>query len=166
MNIKKILLITLIAVAIVTSVSAVSAGWFGDDAFQTTERGSVFTVPNNDVKLISSDDGVEVFGFEKDDAFYYAIVFNVNEKPDLYTELSNAVCKGKLFEEEGVHFYEQKYQELGNSFNVWTGQNLVMKDKTVDGAFDKNNETGEVIFVISSNYLYVVDSMKDIDWGS
>lgn len=76
------------------------------------------------------------------------------------------VCKGKLFEEDGVHFYEQVYQELGNSFNVLTGQNLVLKDKTVDGAFDKNNGVGEVIFVISSNYLYVVDNMKDIDWGS
>ena len=55
MNLKKVLIISLIAVAIVASVSAVSAGWFGDDAFQTTENGSVFTVPNNDVKLISSD---------------------------------------------------------------------------------------------------------------
>ena len=163
---KKILFLLVILVAVFgVLIGTSSAGLFGGDAFQTTNNGTVFTVPNNDVKLISADDGVEVFGFEKDDAFYYAIVFNINDKPDLYAELSDAVCHGKLFEEDGVHFYEQEYQQLGNSFNVWTGQNLVLKDKTVDGSFAKNNDTGEAIFVISSNYLYVVDSMKDIEWG-
>ena len=166
MNKKIIFAFVLLIVTFGVLISTSTAGWFGDDSFQTTSNGTVFTVPNNDVKLLSENDSVEVFGFEKDDAFYYAIAFNINEKPDLYAELSDAICHGKLFEEDGVHFYEQEYQQLGNSFNVWTGQNLVLKDKTVDGNFKKNNDTGEAIFVISSNYLYVVDSMKDIDWAN
>ena len=166
MNKKTIFILVLLIAIFGVLISTSYAGWFGGNDFQTTASGTVFTVPNSDVKLLSEDDGVEVYGFEKNDAFYYAIVFNINEKPDLYTELSNTVCHGKLFEEDGVCFYEQEYQELGNSFDMWTGEHLVLKDKTVDGTFDKNNNTGEAIFVISSNYLYVVDSMKDIDWSS
>lgn len=162
---KRIIFVFVLLIAIFgVFISASSAGWFSGNDFQTTSTGTVFTVPNKDVKLISDDNEVELYGFEKNGHFYYAIVFNVTEKPDLFTELSNAVCHGKLFEDNGVKFYEQKYQELGNSFNVLTGEQLVLKDKTVDGAFSKNDNTGETIFVISSNYLYVVDSMKDIDW--
>lgn len=164
---KKIIFVLVVLIAMFgVLISTSSAGLFGGDEFMTTASGTVFNVPNSDVKLLSEDDGVEVYGFEKNDAFYYAIVFNITEKPDLYEELSNTVCHGKLFEEDGVHFYEQEYQELGNSFDIWTGEHLALKDKTVDGTFDKNNDTGEAIFVISSNYLYVVDSMKDIDWGN
>lgn len=153
-----ILAITLLLVLI----PAASA--LGGDNFQVTSEGTVFNTPSKDVDLIKSEDGVEVYGFEKNDHCYYAIIFNYKENPDLYDNLSAAVCHGEKFEEQGVTFYEQKHQELGNSFNMWTGENLALKEKTLDGSFAKNDTTGECIFVISTNYLYVVDSMKDIEW--
>ena len=156
-----ILTITIILLIILTSSAFLLRG----DNFQVTEKGTVFNTPSKEVQLLKSADGVEVFGFEKNDQFYYAIIFNYKDNPDLYDNLSAAVCKGKVFEEEGVTFYEQKHQELGNSFNMLTGEQLALKEKKIDGSFAKNDTTGECIFVISTNYLYVVGSMKDIEWS-
>lgn len=156
----------IVGIGLAMIMGSASAGWFTGSESLTTKSGTVISVPDHDVKLLNYENGVETYGFEEGDAFYYAIVLNFSENPDLYGELVDAIHKGKIFEEDGIYFYEQEYQELGNSFNVWTGNQLVLKDKTVDGASDTNVHTGEAIFVISSNYLYVVDSMKDIDWSS
>lgn len=164
---KRIIFVLLVLITVFALLIGVSsAGWFTGSESLTTKSGTVITVPAHDVKLLNYENGVETYGFKEGDAYYYAIVLNYSENPDLYGELVNATHKGKLFEEDGIYFYEQEYQELGNSFNVWTGEQLVLKDKKVDGSSDTNINTGEAIFVISSNYLYVVDSMKDIDWSS
>ena len=164
---KRIIFVLIVFITIFTLLVGVSsAGWFTGSDSLTTKSGTVITVPDHDVKLLNYKDGVETYGFKEGDAFYYAIVLNYSENSNLYGELVGTIHKGKIFEENGIYFYEQEYQELGNSFNVWTGEQLVLKDKTVDGASDTNVHTGEAIFVISSNYLYVVDTMKDIDWSS
>ena len=166
MNKKKIFVLIVFITIIALLINFSSAGLFSGSESLTTKSGTVITVPDHDVKLLNYEDGVETYGFKEGDAFYYAIVLNYSENPDLYGEFVDAIHKGKIFEENGIYFYEQEYQELGNSFNVWTGEQLVLKDKTVDGASETNVHTGEAIFVISSNYLYVVDSMKDINWNN
>lgn len=88
------------------------------------------------------------------------------KNPELYTELSNMICQGKKYEENGVVFYEQTNQVIGNNFNVWTGVNLALKDKTTVGSFVKNNETGECIVCLSNKYLKVVDTLEDVEWGN
>lgn len=136
-----------------------------NDCFEVTQFGTAFDVPCDAVELIKSENGTDIFGYNQNGQFYYAISFNVSENPDLYMKFNEMICKGKKYEENGVVFYEQTSQVLGNNFNVWTGVNLAIKDQTTAGSFIKNDTTGECIVCISNNWKNVVDSLKDVDWG-
>ena len=136
-----------------------------DSNFEVTSYGTIFDTPNDMVELISSENGTDVFGYHEGEHFYYVISFNATENPDLYMKFNDMICKGKTYEENGVVFYEQTSQVLGNNFNVWTGVNLAIKDQTIAGSFIKNNKTGECIVCISNNWGNVVDTLEDVDWG-
>ncbi len=160
---KKLLILGLIV--IVATGFYMNNLLFENDNFQVTSFGTAFDVPCDDVKLINSENGTDVFGYYKGERFYFVVSFNATENPDLYLEFQDMICKGKKYEENGVVFYEQTSQVLGNNFNIWTGVNLAIKDQTIAGSFIKNDTTGECIVCISNYWANVVDTLEDVDWG-
>lgn len=160
---KKIFLLGLI---VIVGTGFYINGLINNDAFEVTSFGTAFDVPCDAVELIKSENGTDIFGYNQNGQFYYAISFNASENPDLYLEIQNMICKGKKYQENGVVFYEQTSQVLGNNFNVWTGVNLAIKDQTTAGSFIKNDTTGECIVCFSNNWKNVVDTLEDVDWGN
>lgn len=52
----------------------------GNDHFKVTNTGTLFDVPNDNVELISDENGTEIYGYNKGESFYYVIAFNYIEK--------------------------------------------------------------------------------------
>lgn len=95
MDIKKVLLITIIAVAIIASVSAVSAGWF-DGLFGEQQKDNVIEIDNitfnttniTKFELYNESEGYRWYMDENHTGYNVHIIY-LDEFDDIFTTLQN-----------------------------------------------------------------------------
>lgn len=157
---KKIISILLIILIILIGaiILSQSTDFYSNDEFIVTESNTVISVPNG-VKLINSNNnGIEIYG--NDIAEF--IIINNNDT-NLINTLENSFTSGEKVS-DGVYRINSQY--IGNNFNIWTGENLAVKEDTVYTTYAKNSNASEYIFCISKSQSICDVDKWNVDWGN